>query len=467
MIVNIKVLQDSQLEKIHGATLTYLEKHGVVIKHAKSREMLKNKGATIDGENVKIPKAIVEEALKSVPSSFTIRGRNDRHSVTIGEGHPLVVAPTTGNAFITEESGKRYAEFEDLIKLLKIAHTSDCCHMVAPGIVFPQTDNVEEMMCQQMYETIRLSDKPIIGFTQNEKMARVSIEMANIALGNDTGYNIIGILNTFSPLEWDENMAGALCVYAEKNQPIGITCCSMAGMTSHIHLIDTVFSNNVEIITGIVLAQVIRPGLPIIYGNVSGPSDMKVMNLSIGSPDTLLISAAASQMANYYGIPFRGGGGLTDGKTLDAQTGVESSASLLFSHMNRVHFMLHALGALEAYNGMSFEKWILDEESIRRSRYMMEKDLGELSDEAIEKAAKVGPGGNYIQQEDTLKNFRNGFFMPQVADRFFYDVWKKKGLNIQQTCKKIWEKRVDQYVQPAFSPALEQDLKKYLSVLNQ
>ena len=462
MITDIKVLSQEQIEKIHDYTLIYLEEHGVVIKHEKSREIFKSHGATVEGEIVKIPKTITEEALRTVPNTFALNARNDRNSIKIGRNCPLVVAPTTGSVFIMDENGKRYAEFEDLINLLKIAHSSDCCDIIAPGMLFPQFDDPEIGMYKQLYETIKLSDKPILGFTQNDRMSKISIDMAKIAVGKEEGYSIIGILNTISPLIWDEAMAGALCTYAESNQPVGIACCSIAGFTSHINLLDTVFLNNVEIISGIVLTQLIRPGLPIIYGNVSGSSDMKVISLSIGSPDTILISTAAAQMAKYYNIPFRSGGALTDGKDVDAQTGVESSTSILFSYMNDVNFMLHSLGVLETYNSMSFEKWILDEESIRRTKYLKEKDLGEFSEKAIENAAQVGAGGNYLYHQDTLENFKEAFFISQVADRYSYGVWKEKEISTKSVCKGLWQTRVQEYMQAAFPASLDRDLKNYL-----
>lgn len=146
--------------------------------------------------------------------------------------------------------------------------------------------------------------------------------------------------------------------YAANNQPLVLACCSMAGFTSPTTLSATVIQNNAEILAGIVLSQLVRPGAPVVYGNTSTITDMSSMNLCIGAPEYQLISTAASQLEKYYKIPYRSGGGLTDAKDPDIQAGIEATTNLLLSIANGVNFILHAVGIMESFMSVSYEKWI-------------------------------------------------------------------------------------------------------------
>jgi len=185
------------------------------------------------------------------------------------------------------------------------------------------------------------------------------------------------------------------------------------------------------------------------------------MNLCIGAPEYALLSTACAQLARFYGIPYRSGGGLTDAKEVDAQAGIEATSNLLFSLANNVDFVLHALGIMESFLSISYEKWIMDEEICGRFFHMF-RGIGDLPEGAVQLLSEVGSTGHYLDQPDTLNNFRKVFYRPPISDRANWDSWVRKGKTYPQIAHEIWKTRVQDFIPPQLPPRVERELKVYL-----
>jgi trimethylamine--corrinoid protein Co-methyltransferase len=277
-----------------------------------------------------------------------------------------------------------------------------------------------------MRQTIEMSDKPLVGLSQDARIAADSIEMARWAAGDDNPHFVIGVVDALSPMAWDEKMLSALMVYAQKAQPCIVTACSMAGMSSHIRLAETLVQNHAEILAGIVLAQLLHPGTPVVYGNTSVIADMRTMIPAPGSPEFALMTVAAVQLARLLGLPCRAGGGLTDAKEVDAQAGIEAAVNLMVTEMIRPDLLLQGVGLLESFATISYDKWIMDEEIIDRI-CRITRGIGAPGGDAVDAIGQTGPGGNYLMHPSTLTGFRTEHFIPHVSDRSSYNRWEQAG----------------------------------------
>jgi trimethylamine--corrinoid protein Co-methyltransferase len=234
----------------------------------------------------------------------------------------------------------------------------------------------------------------------------------------------------------------------------------MAGATSPATLAATVIQNNAEVLAGLVLAQLINPGTPVVYGNTSSVTDLRSMNLSIGAPECPLLMAAFSQLARYYQLPFRSGGGLTDAKDLDAQAGMESATNLLCTYFSGVDFVLHAIGITESFLGVDYEKWICDEEIIARIRRLT-RGLGEVSGSLLPLIAR--PAGHFLDSEDTLRNHKKEFFQPVVSDRNSFETWSSGNRDYRARAESVWTSRLEKFVAPLLPEEILKELIDYLS----
>lgn len=464
MLWEMKVLSKDQIEELHFQTLELLNTRGIAIHHEPTKKLLMENGAESGKDDIiKIPQKLIEERLKLVPKSFEIKARNRGNNITIGKGETILV-PTGGPVFVHDHiQGRRKGKLADVLSFYKLAQTSNQIQAVCAGILDPKDIKEEYKHLVLMKELIQNCDKPLMGMSMGAQVAQECINMAEIAIEPKEGECFIfGVVNTLSPMAWDDRMLEAIWVYANHSQPVVVTCCSMAGFTSPTSLWGTILQNNAEVVVGILVAQLINPGCPVVYGNTSTITDMKTMNLCIGAPEYALLTTAFKQLADFYCVPYRGGGGLTDGKEVDVQTGIESATNLLFTFGNKVDVVLHGVGVMESFLTISYEKWIWDEEISGRIRRIFQGVDIPQREYAISLAGDVEIGGHYLEHPDTFARFRKDFYAPLVSDRNNWSTWQEKNMN---SVKNAWEKvhdRLKKFAKPELEPHASTLLIKYL-----
>lgn len=460
MNMAMRALSDEQVEAVHDLTLRVLEKQGVDIKCPLARETFQRHGARVAGEKVFPHRAIVEAAIDSAPASITIAARHPEKTVTLGAGHPPAVTPSAGVPFLTDARGRqRPVDFVDFLNMLRLTQTSPALDFASSVALAVQHEKPVDGAYLQHYYTLLLTDMPVVGQSQGEDLAGATIDLTRRLVGSHRHPVTVGICNSLSPLAWDERMLGVLRAYILNGQVANISCCAMAGATGPVNLYGVIVQSNAEVLAGLVYAQLLSPGAPVIYGTTSSIMDMRTMSLCLGTPEYALISTACGQMAARYRLPYRGGGSLCDAKVFDAQAGMESALSLMVSLNNGVHFLLQGLGILEAYMSVSFEKWVLDEEIINRVRHL-QKGLGEMPGDLEEIIAAGVEAGNFLGLPSTLKGFRREFYWPALSDRRNYAAWKNQGRDFLKAAEDLVAQRLSAYVQPPLEPDAAEALRR-------
>lgn len=462
----LTMLTPEEIEKIKTASLEILERTGVNIAHAYAREVLRAVGAKVEGERVYFPPKLVLEAIAKAPREFTIYARNPRNNLTVGEGEP-VFAPGYGAPYVTSASGvKRKATLADFINIAKLSGASSNMG-VSGGVLVEPNDVAEKYRHKAMlYACMVNSDKPFMGSATGEAHAKDTLKMAAMlfnAKGDIPKQPVmISLINTITPLMLDERMVGALIAYAAAGQPVIIASLGMAGATSPTTLVGTLALQNAEVLSGIILAQTIREGTPVVYGSASSITEMRNGSLSIGSPEGAWIIAAAVQIAHSYGLPCRAGGCLTDSKILDVQAAYESMMTLQVAGLAGVDFVLHAAGILESYMSMSLEKFIVDDEICSMVRRLMRKTEIDGEDLAVQLIHEVGPGGQFLTTEHTYQNFRKEFWQPSLSNRETYDQWRlNESMPLIDRAEKRVQEVIANYEVPPLERAIEQKLRKF------
>jgi trimethylamine--corrinoid protein Co-methyltransferase len=238
---------------------------------------------------------------------------------------------------------------------------------------------------------------------------------------------LIAIVNTTSPLYNTPRELDAFLEYIRRGVPIIIAPETQAGATGPVTLAGTFVQHTAEFLAHATVAQLINPGVPIVYGTVASVFDMRKMILPYGAPEADLLNIATAQMARYYNIPSRGTGGTADANALGMQAGVESLMSILSCHLAGITYVNHAGGELENSLAASYEKTIIDDEIIAMSKRLI-RGIEVTSDTlALDIIKTVGPRGNFLSHEHTLKNFRQEHFIPEIWDRDRFGRWEKAG----------------------------------------
>jgi trimethylamine--corrinoid protein Co-methyltransferase len=432
--------------------------------------VLKKAGAKVDGQRVFFSPKLVEKQIKKAPDEFTIYARNPDHNVSIG-GRNTVFAPGYGAPFVTDlEYGRRQATLKDFERFVKLTGASANQDLLSGTVVEPTDVPPEIRHAHMLYASVKYSDKCFMGSTMGARAARECFQMAAILFGSREDLAsapvVFGIVGSLTPLKYDARMLGGLMEYAAAGQPLVIASLAIAGATGPVTMAGNLALQNAEVLAGIVLAQLVREGTPVIFGGSSTNAELRNGTLSIGSPEMAINAAATAQMARYYKLPVRGGGAVCDAKTPDAQSSYESMMSLLMARLSGINFVLHSAGILESYNCMSYEKFIIDDEMcamVKRIKRGYEVNPDTLAFDVIE---AVGPGGHFLDRDHTLEHFRTEFHQPLLSNRDDFISWQASGSpTSMETAHKKYKEILETYEAPELPADVDKDLLKFIDKL--
>jgi len=459
-------LDEAAMDAVHDASMQIIEDIGIQLNHERARERLVSAGATHEGDGVlTVPRDVVEERVRMAPSSFVLHARNPDNDVEVGGDGGPVRAPSQGPGTIwTLADGRRQSRLADYERLLKLAQAEDVVTCTGYGLCEPTDLDPATEHYELLERALTLTDQPIMGPTYGASQACACMDMVGIAVGDEdlSKPYVAGLVNTIPPRRLGEEMLGALLTYAEHGQPLVVSSFTMAGASGPGTLASSLALTNAENLIGITLAQAVNPGTPVVYGVPTATVDDRYGSLSIGGPESALFAAFAGQMGRYYDVPSRGGGGLTDAKRVDYQSGFESTLLQAVTHFSGVDFVLHATGVLESYSTISPEKFVLDCEVIRSlDRFGDGFDI-EDSDFRLDQLAAVDPGGHFLEDEESSDPVYE-FYRPSVVDKRSYDAWDRDGAKsaVEMGADRV-DAILDDYEAPALPDDVARDLEAYV-----
>ncbi len=431
----LDVLSKQQISEIHKAALKILENTGELEKAPEARELLRKAGAAVDEESMicRISPAIVEEALRRAPSSFTIHARNPQHDVEVSTER-LHIEPMIGrlNCFDYETGETHRTTLEDVGRLIRLADALGCYHLLHSGAIMPQIDGVP-IRATHAYgylESVRNSSKPIKATSRERIMAQDCLRMVAVIAGGEQELRRKAYTfttdNPVAPLHHDrQQMEGAL-EYARYGIPIDVTSEPQAGATSPVTLAGLLAQQTADVVSGITIIQLANPGNPVWYGTCGSIMDMRVGRIAIGAVEMGLINVASAQIAHSYGIPCRGTASATDSKLLDFQAGYEKTLVLTMAALGGVNKIFYP-GTMEGALTVSKESLVLDAEIIEGVYRVLEGvDVNELT-LAVDVVDAVGPGGHFLKQKHTMQFLQSEHFLPLLASRQTRERWQQTG----------------------------------------
>jgi len=455
------------LAMIHASSMKVLAQTGIVFNDHDALQLFKDNGFRIDGEKVHFSEKDILKALDTAPSTFELHARNPEKNLSIG-GDSWAYVPTYGAPFVISREGKqRPGTMHDYDNICKLVQTSEHIDMNGFKLVEPSDVATETAYLDMLFSNIILCDKPFMGSTDTVEAAEDSMEMASIVFGGREQLKekpvLAGLINPLSPLQFAEEMAGSILVYANHHQPLIIANMIMAGTSGPLSLPGLLTLMNAEILAGLTLAQLAGPGTPVIYGSTSCPMNMKTGAATIGSPETYIINSATAQLAKFYNLPSRTGGSLTDSLTPDAQALAEGALCLSTSIRAGTNIVLHACGMIGTYIGVNLEKWIIDEELCGMVRNMMTPiEINEKNID-LEAITSIGAGGNYLTHPTTLANCRTAFYENSLYNKSDHSRWTANGSKrIDEVATDTLLKRLSEYEKPVIDPEVETALSDFV-----
>jgi len=466
MLNRLRVISSNEYETIHQATIRLLEETGIVFHHQEVLDIFKAHGARVEDNIVYFPQKLVEDNLKSAPPKFKWQARNETHSVIMGEG-PLL-QPAAGPVYVQSlDSRRRVATLEDYRNFQKIYQSEDIFDLVGMIPCEPSDVGQDQKHLFMMFEILKHTDKPVNGFMTTSRQARAQLDMVEIAMGGRgslEGKHCIGVsIGATSPLTYSWDPLETLLQYVRRNQMVHALCAPLVGVTSPIGMMETVVLQNAELLAAIVLAQIVRPGAPVVYGPSATTADMRTGDYCSGAPEGMLMNIANIQMAlDFYHLPARAMTGITDAKVVDYQAGFETMQNLMLGMLAGAHLLNEAVGILDSILTVSYEKTIIDAELIRRVKCIMQGLGGPDRTVKLDTIKEIGHGGNYLLHDTTLDRCRHRW-RASLSFSGTYTDWEKEGAHdIVKKANRKYKEILAAAPESLIDPALEEELKAYI-----
>jgi len=466
----IEVLTADQVEAIHDAALTILEEIGMRVLDAKARALFARAGADVDEGTmqVRFDRGMIEALVATAPAEFTLIARNPERNVEMG-GRNAAYSSVGGPAYFSDlDRGRRTGTYADQCDYLKLVQSLNVLHQEGGGPFEAQDLPAGTRHLDLYYAQITLLDKNWQPQGLGRDRATDALEMAAISLGV-TREELVDltvftcVINTNSPLQLDVPMAEGLLTMAEHGQPTVITPFTLAGAMSPVTLAGALAQQHAEALAGISLAQIARPGVPVIYGGFTSNVDMKSGSPAFGTPEYTQAAQASGQLARRIGVPFRSSN-VTAANAVDAQATYESAMSLWGAMMGGAHLINHAAGWLGGGLTASFEKLIIDAEMLQMmAAYFEPMEVSEAS-LALSAIRDVGPAGHFFGTAHTLERYETAFYEPLVSNWDNYETWLEAGgITATQRANTLWKQMLTEYEKPPLDPAIDEALVDYVA----
>jgi trimethylamine--corrinoid protein Co-methyltransferase len=430
-VVHLSVLTEPQVRTIHLATLRILAEVGVVLTQPTAREILAGAGAKMYGDRILLSPEPVEEALGHCPPRVTLRGRSGE-TVVLGDGsldwHNLGGASTV---YDHRTGTCRAATRQDVRDSTRLLDALGGVTNITP--FFTPQDVPGPLISLAMYRhALPHTTKPLQGpGTQTAAEVRYVARMASV-IGPPAEILSLGI-SPISPLSFPDDVAEAIVETARLGIPLGPLPCPTAGATAPMSLAGALAQQNAEVLASIVLAQAVRPGLPIVYCGRLAAMEPRTGVSVWGGVELGLVSAATVQIAHHYGLPVNVYGLSTNANVLDLQGGYERALNAIVPALAGAD-ELSGIGELAAGVTGSYAQMVCDDEiaaSVRRLRRGFSTDEEALAVEVIARVmdgAGQGRGGNYLDQRHTVRYLRAGEVLAtRLADRRTWEEWQRGG----------------------------------------
>ena len=318
------------------------------------------------------------------------------------------------------------------------------------------------------YSVLRWSDKPYTCYGTSGPKARDAVELAALVFGGRDALAdepaFLGIVNPNSPLIWDYRMTDALIAWAEAGQAVVVTPFLLAGGTAPVSVAGALSIQVAEALSGVALAQTVRPGVPCLYGSFFTALDMRTGSPAFGTPESTFGILAGAQLARRYGLPFRGGGGLASANSVDGQAAAETQQMLWATMLAGTDLVLHAAGWLEGGLTASFEKFALDLELLNMFERLREGIGFSEQELAFDALAEMGPGGLFLASTHTMEHFKEWLYMSPLFFTPDFAAWQGQGSpTLDQNANAAWKKLLDSYEDPSIDPGIDEALREYMA----
>ena len=452
----VSLLEEAQKEEIHRSSLRLLQRNGIIVHDPQALELLRAAGCSVEDQRVFIPERVVRQALGTVPQSIKVYDREGNPALCLEERKAhFGTGSDTPNVIDFKTGKRRSAVLEDVKRASRLADGLDNVDFIM-SMGLAGDCPVERSDRYHFAAMMENSGKPIMFTAWSLEGLQEIYRMAAIAAGGSDELQrrpfLIHYAMSIAPFIHPKDSLQKVLFCAEKHIPVEYHSVDIGGSTAPATLAGSFVQGNARMLSGLVIHQLKSPGAPLIVDTSVVFLDMKTMVSPYMSPEVLLASIMNKEMALYYGVPTFAKAGAGDAKILDQQAGVEIGMTI-FNEYLIGNNLIHDMGYLEMGMTGSLESLVICDEVVS---YVKRFGRGvDFSTEhlALDVIEEIGPSGNYLTHDHTLKHFREEFWFAGLMDHNNHETWVKQG------SKSLFDRaheRAAQILENHSPPALEE-----------
>jgi trimethylamine--corrinoid protein Co-methyltransferase len=463
-------LTEEGVRAIDDAAMRILEEIGIDFLHDEARAHLRAAGADVDPDStrVRFDRGLVREMVAKAPASFTITPRNPERRLVIGGRHQLYVNVSSPPNCSDLDRGRRPGTLESFRDLIKLSQYFNCIHLMGGYPVEPVDIHPSLRHLDCIRDKLVLSDKVVNTYSLGTARVEDAIEMVRIAGGLsheefDAAPRMYTNINSSSPLVHDWPMLDGAMRLAKRGQLVIVTPFTLAGAMAPVTLAGAVAQQTAEALSAIVLLQHLRPGAPVVMGSFTTNVDMKSGAPAFGTPEYMRATQMSGQMARFYGLPLRASNACA-ANAPDAQAAWESAFSLWACISAHANIVYHAAGWLEGGLCASYEKFVMDCETIQQLM-AYNQPIGVSEDDlAIDAIREGNQARHFFGIQHTQDRYETAFYSPFLSDWRNYEAWSQAGaLQTPERANRIWKAILAEFEPPPMDPAIREELDAFVA----
>jgi trimethylamine--corrinoid protein Co-methyltransferase len=451
--MKLHVLGAGGVGKIDRAARQILANTGVLVPHERMLGLFERAGAQVDRttQRVRIPGALLDDCIRQAGKSFTLYGRDRNITARFGQGCRNYNSIAGEASWLDLDGRRRFATMQDVVNAAKLGQMLPRLNIVG-AMSDPHEVEVSHRVVEVVANQLRTTTKPITFWFHDGPSAKYVVEVMAAVAGGEKELAKFPLaypfLEPISPLRFARWGIDVLFETSKIPLPVSIGPMAQVGMSAPGTLAGTVAQETAEVLAGVCVVQLIHPGTPVCFGGICHAFDMRTTQMIFSGPEQGLMAIATTEMGKHYGLPVYINVGLTDSKTVDAQAGMECMGSLLMGASAGADIFGH-MGISGVDQAGSLEMLIFQHEVIEYVERAMRGfaiDDEHLGLDLIDEVAKSN--GVFIDQEHTVRHFRQEVWVPTILDREYWQQWEALGR--PDTARRVREKY--QALMAAYTP---------------
>jgi trimethylamine--corrinoid protein Co-methyltransferase len=443
---------------------------GMDIRGARMRQRLLDSGlkTTANGARVLFPPEVVERAIATAPKSFTLYNRDGLPHAELGGNNVHYVPGSSGLKILDHRTGEtRLSNSTDFVEYARLCDGLE--HIAYLATAFSTNKDIESQVSDawRLYMLLTTSKKPMVSgaFTEHgvprmrDMMQMFRRDPADLAAKPMSIFTITATGNFRFGEDSCQNMLD--CV--EAGIPVEIVPVTLMGLIAPVTLVGALVFHVVDVLTGITMAQIVRPGAPVLFGGAPATFHMKSASSPMAAIEAQHLNVAYVAVAKSMGLPTQAYMALSDGKFLDAQAGGETFSSALLAAIAGVN-SVSGPGMLDFVLTFSLPKLVFDNEVCGQCLHFV-RDLGVIDDLPSQQLVDdVIANDHLITSPHTLKHWPQELYLTDaVIDRENRETWQKAGSKelYQRACDEV-ETRLAAYTPIDTDPRFDTEMRRMI-----